>query len=83
MATMKNILLFLTFFSYMGTVFGDKPCLVLLMGTGSAGKTSVGKSLLSLDKRWKVIDEDDIYIDLFLETIATMFPAQWNSITKA
>ena len=60
-----------------------QPVIVILMGSGSAGKTSIGRELQAKDSSWTIIDEDDVYIELFLEKIKARFPTEFATIAQA
>jgi hypothetical protein len=57
--------------------------IVILRGTGSAGKTSLCKELIAIDPSWKLLDEDEMYIEQSIGYFRTYFPQEVASIEQA
>lgn len=77
---MKNNIVYSFLFFHLSLFC--QPTIVMLMGSGSAGKTSIGKALQSIDSHWAIIDEDIIYRELFFEKVAEIFPEELATIEK-
>lgn len=57
--------------------------IIFLKGTGSSGKTSLCKALVSIDPSWKVVDEDELFINKIIDHIRDKFPHEFGAIENA
>jgi uridine kinase len=57
--------------------------IIFLKGPNSTGKTSLCRELVSLNKQWKWLDEDDFYIEQSLQTFACHFSQDYALLEKA
>lgn len=56
--------------------------IVLLYGSGSAGKTTLAREILSLNQEWCHIDEDEIFNEMWLEHVSRIYPKEFQIIDE-
>lgn len=77
---MKALLFFIIFIFQITLIHGQQ--IVLLYGSGSAGKSTLSQEILNLNSNWCHIDEDDIFNEMWLEHISNLFPREYEFITE-
>ncbi len=75
------LLIFLTLST--SSSFSSTKKIIMLYGTGSSGRTSLSQNVKTLDPSCELIDEDDIYISLFLEKIHILFPKEFSNLKNS
>ncbi len=54
--------------------------IVLLYGSGSAGKSTLSREICNLNPDHCYIDEDDVFNEMWLEHISNLFPKEYKFI---
>lgn len=56
--------------------------IVLFYGSCSSGKTTLARSVIQRDASWQMIEEDDLFIESWLQLIAEKFPDEFLILTN-
>lgn len=75
-------LLFLIVLIFQITIVNGQQ-IVLLYGSGSAGKSTLSREIVNLNLNWYHIDEDDVFNEVYLEHISNYFPREYKFIAEA
>ncbi|MDR3646874.1 MAG: hypothetical protein P4L22_05040 [Candidatus Babeliales bacterium] len=75
----KSLLIFILLF-YINNI---SSIIIILQGSGCAGKTSICKEFQKLDMSCKILDEDQVFYDNHPNNIANIFPIEVEIIAKA
>lgn len=78
---MKTLLLLLVLIFQITVVYGQQ--IVLLYGSGSAGKSTLSREIVNLNLNWCHIDEDEIFNEIWLEHISNHFPREYKCVAEA
>lgn len=74
-------LFFLTILIFQ-IAFIDAKEIVLLYGSGSVGKSTLSREIVSINPDWFHIDEDEIFNEVWLEHVSRNFNGEYESISK-
>jgi hypothetical protein len=77
---MKTMLFLIVLIFQIAIVNGQQ--IVLLYGSGSAGKSTLSREILSLNPNLCHIDEDEVFNEMWLGHVSNLFPVEYKSITE-
>lgn len=75
--------LVLLIFLILHTTFIHSQSIILLYGSGSAGKSTLARELVNLNQDWCYIDEDEVFNQIWLEYVSNRFPKEYRLIAEA
>lgn len=78
---MNKLFVLMTSILFYSSIFCE-PRIAILMGSGSAGKTTIGQ-VLKDNTDWHVVDEDILFYDLRMRCLEKTVPDEYATIKKA
>jgi len=77
---MHRLILLILLTLHTTIIYGQS--IILLYGSGSAGKSTLARELVNLNPNWYYIDEDKVFNEIWLRYVANRFPQEYRLIAE-